>query len=42
MSPVPPPKNDIALLIDAAHEKREDKPAGEIAVAALAKKGNNS
>lgn len=26
MAPVPPSKNDITILIDAAHEAREDKP----------------
>ena len=35
MSPVPPAKNDIALLIDAAHEKREDKPRPHLGASVL-------
>ena len=35
MSPIPPPKTDIASLIDAAHEAREDKPRPHLGASIL-------
>lgn len=35
MAPIPPPKNDIAVLIDAAHEAKEEKPRPHLGASVL-------
>lgn len=35
MAPIPPPKNDIAILIDAAHEAKEEKPRPHLGASVL-------